>query len=82
MTSTFTLNQGSVAVTLNPSCEKIGGSFEDFKFKILCLALVISQNYFSFWVEKILKGTILENEQKKFVNLAVRNNCALTCTPI
>jgi hypothetical protein len=71
-----------VAVTLDPSCKKIGASFEDFKFKSLCLALLIIQKYLSFCGEKILGRTILKNGQKNFVNLAIKKNCALTCTPI
>ena len=82
MTSTFTLNQGSVAVTLNPSGRKNVLSFGDFKFKSVCLAFVITQNYFSLRVEKISEQNIFKKPRKFFNNLAMKKNCALTCTPI
>lgn len=74
MTSTFTLNQGSVAVTLNPSGRKNGLSFGDFKFKSVCLALVIIQNYFSLPVEKISFPNIFKKGTKFSDNLATKKS--------
>lgn len=82
MTSTFTLNQGSVAVTLNPSERKNDLSFGDFRLKSVCLTLLNIQNYFSLRVEKISEQNIFKKPGKFFNNLAMKKNCALTCTPI
>ncbi len=78
MTSTFTLNHGSVAVILNPSERKIDLSFGDFKFKCLCLALLIDQSYFVFCVDKILRSTILKIHNF-FLEYSEYKNSALTC---